>query len=479
MHYRSDLLSPVRKAVWWCSGTVYLAIVALAPLPFGLTAPLPIALCCIALAFSLVTARVPALTRGHFAAIAAIIGSVSAYIAVALIQISPEAASWARPAAIWAEAGAAGYSMPPLISWTKQTPWHALGGALLLTLSLLRATLLSVDPRQGTRLLQVVAISGVLYAVYGIAAHALSPTMLLWRPKTAYLDAATGPYVNRNTAAIYWGTCAILCCLFALDASERLHRSSRHRTSLIISILGCAICVIAIAMTGSRAGAALTFMALLTSVGLWYLNHGWARWTRAKYVMIGLGLLLVIPMIGAPIMERIRQYGFGDQRRIDTYVATLQMIADHPWWGIGLGNFEHVFPRYRPVSIGSISVWDRVHSTPLEIAVEIGLPVTIIILSCCLILGYALLTGCLRRRRDRIMPISGLCVGLLGVGHSSVDFSLQIPGYAVVFAAVVGCGLAQTFPDRTSARTTAPRGRNGQSRSEFEYASSHERPGAR
>lgn len=460
MHHRAHPLRLVQKAIWSLSAAIYLAIVVLAPLPFGLTAPVPIALCCLLLALSLATAQLPPVTKGRFAVMVAIMIPAAAYLAVALIQISPGAANSARPAAIWAEAGAAGYPLPPLISWTALTPWHAMGGALLLVLSLLRAMVLSMNSRLGTRLLQVIAISGVLYALFGIAAHAFTPTMLLWRPKTAYLDAVTGPFVNRNTAATYWGSCAVLCCLFALEASDRVQRATQRRRSLIASLMGCAICLVAVAMTGSRAGAALTFTALLASIGFWYQDRGWARHSRGKFALIALGFLLAVQVIGAPIIERVRQYGLGDQRRADVYVATLQMIADHPWLGIGLGNFESVFPRYRPDSIGSTSVWDRAHSTPLEIAAEVGLPVTILALSGCFALGYALLTGCLRRRRDRIMPIAGFCVGLLGIGHSTIDFSLQIAGYGVVFAAIVGCGLAQSFTDRTVRMDDGPPGRD-------------------
>jgi len=52
----------------------------------------------------------------------------------------------------------------------------------------------------------------------------------------------------------------------------------------------------------------------------------------------------------------------------------------------------------------------------------------------------------LRRRRDRYVPIIGASVAILGLLHSSIDFSLQIPGYGVFFAAITGCGLAQCLP---------------------------------
>ena len=44
---------------------------------------------------------------------------------------------------------------------------------------------------------------------------------------------------------------------------------------------------------------------------------------------------------------------------------------------------------------------------------------------------------------------------VLGGLHSSVDFSLQIPGFGLLFACVIGCGLAQSIS--TSARGLARR----------------------
>jgi hypothetical protein len=51
-------------------------------------------------------------------------------------------------------------------------------------------------------------------------------------------------------------------------------------------------------------------------------------------------------------------------------------------------------------------------------------------------------------RRDSIVPLAALSVALIGLLHSTVDFSLQESGYAIVAFAVVGVGLGQSF--RTS-----------------------------
>ena len=63
------------------------------------------------------------------------------------------------------------------------------------------------------QLILVIAWSGVAYAIYGMAAYLIDPTHLLWLEKRAYRDVLTSTFVNRNTAAVYFGSCAVLWLL--------------------------------------------------------------------------------------------------------------------------------------------------------------------------------------------------------------------------------------------------------------------------
>jgi hypothetical protein len=49
------------------------------------------------------------------------------------------------------------------------------------------------------------------------------------------------------------------------------------------------------------------------------------------------------------------------------------------------------------------------------------------------------------RRRGKLIPLAALAVAMIALLHSLVDFSLQIPGYAIVAMAIFGVGLAQSF----------------------------------
>jgi hypothetical protein len=47
--------------------------------------------------------------------------------------------------------------------------------------------------------------------------------------------------------------------------------------------------------------------------------------------------------------------------------------------------------------------------------------------------------------RDQILVVAALAVAAPGIMHSLIDFSLQIPDFAIVVFALIGAGLAQSF----------------------------------
>ena len=116
----------------------------------------------------------------------------------------------------------------------------------------------------------------------------------------------------------------------------------------IFSFMMLVICLAAMLMTNSRAGIVLSFMALvLAFLGFFYRDFLRRRWVGAALLIGGLTALLFLEILGGNIIDRFEMEGFVDQGRLETYRATLRMIADHPWFGTGLGTFVWSFPAYR------------------------------------------------------------------------------------------------------------------------------------
>ena len=212
------------------------------------------------------------------------------------------------------------------------------------------------------------------------------------------------------------------------------------------------VCLVAMLMTYSRSGVALSFMALaLAFVGYFYRDLLRRRSVVATLLIGPLVALLLLETVGGNVAERFTNEGFVDLGRLETYRSTLRMIADHPWFGTGLGTFLWIFPAYR--SGGSMwGIWEYAHSTPLELTAELGLPLAILTGVAWLAVIVVLFRGVVTRRRDRIVPTAALAVAVLSLAHSFVDFSLQIPGHAIVVFALVGAGLAQSFSQANSTK---------------------------
>jgi O-antigen ligase len=132
-----------------------------------------------------------------------------------------------------------------------------------------------------------------------------------------------------------------------------------------------------------------------------------------------------------------------DSGRWSAYLSTLRIIEEYPWLGTGLGTFRWAFPRYRSDNIFISGIWEQTHSTTLEIASEMGIPFTVLVVVAWLIIFVVLDRGMLTRKRHAILPMAAFWIGLLAVLHSQIDFSLQIPGFSIAICPLIGMGLAQ------------------------------------
>ena len=214
---------------------------------------------------------------------------------------------------------------------------------------------------------------------------------------------------------------------------------------ILVRFLLLFVCAAALVLTNSRAGVLIS-LAVLTGEFLLFFRRDLRR--ARTYIGI-VGVIAIIGLIllqvgGSSLGSRIESGGLTDQGRLSEYRAILRMIADHPWFGTGWGTFAWAFPAYRSADVSMMGVWDIAHSTPLEIAVELGVPLCALVIAAWIVAIVILVRGATRRRRDAVVPIAALSVSLIGTLHSMVDFSLQIPGYMIVAFAILGIGLSQS-----------------------------------
>jgi O-antigen ligase len=437
-----------------------------APFPFGSTDLSAIAFWCIILGIALIVCGIRSLRPIHFGFLflSAAIVFVLGFVLHEQLALYP----WVAPFhPIWAESEKAlSESVQASVSITRNQPWLSIGGPLLAVLTLTISFVVGTDRTLAWRLFWIFAWAGVAYALFSIATYLLEPTKVLWREKTSYLNALTGTFINRNTAAVFFGSCSVVWLLIGLEKiRELLPRDDDYPWGRLLSdILNnitlriatpfgmLILCLAAMFLTQSRAGVVLSLAALLIAFTCSYrrmLRSRTGVWTVV--LIAGAVLLMLLQIMGAGVSSRFDFEGVVDGGRLATYRSTLKMIGDEPWFGTGLGTFEAAYPAYRSAEISMWGIWNRAHNTLLEITSDLGIPAAATVTVGWFFIARQLILGVLGRRRDLSLPIAGLAIAFIGLMHSLVDFSLQIAGFAIPFYSMIGIGLAQSFSTRDRA----------------------------
>jgi O-antigen ligase len=434
------------------SCALFYLVVALAPLPLGSTEPAMVAIWCVVLGATVILASVLEIRTPQlvFIGLAAVLALMYGVVLHEQLSVHPWFFS---PHPIWKEtAELLQIPIEPSVSIARNQPLSAIGAPLAALLSFLSGLLVGANRRRAHQLLSVIAWSGVAYAIYGVAFALVDPATGIFRVSPIPLTSTLG---NRNTAAVYFGACSTIWLLLVCEQIVN-ERSNREMTwinhqqlwlaQFVLLLTMMVICLLATFMTGSRAGVSASLLGFVVAVVGFLYRDLVGR--RGVFIAVGAGCglaLLTLYFLAGNVVARFFKDGLIDHTRLSLYRSTLRMIADRAWFGTGLGTFALAFPAYRSDDISMYGVYDRAHSTLLELAAEAGLPLASIVVIGWMIAFGALAHGVRTRRRDRIIPAAALSVGLLAVFHSLVDFSLQIPGFAIVVFGFLGVGVAQSF----------------------------------
>ena len=207
-------------------------------------------------------------------------------------------------------------------------------------------------------------------------------------------------------------------------------------------LLACILILLtALFLTHSRAGvtASLTallvlvvFMALLTRMG--------TRVYQVLTITVLTAAMTVFFLSGDGWLDRLTATDVEREQRVRVYEQTWEAAKQSPWTGYGLGNYERTFSMFADEQTYN---WIMAHNDWLEMIFELGIPMAALWFLVLGGLGVRCLAGFFRRRRDHVYPLAGFAACMLVGLHCLVDFSLQIPAVAVVFAVMLGVGVAQ------------------------------------
>lgn len=212
-------------------------------------------------------------------------------------------------------------------------------------------------------------------------------------------------------------------------------------------IAGClGVTLFAFLLAASRGG----FIGLVCML-LWRLRD-----SRRRFMAVAISTLLLLICLASPYspLDRLLKPTASDIEssniRLQLWSVSVEIFADHPWFGVGLWNFPKYMHRYLPP--GADLDFVVPHNTYLEVAVELG--------SVGLLLFVALLALSLwnlgRMRRAAIAAkdayysaiTSSLSSGLVGFGVAALFVSAKhakVYWFAVFLSACIGPLLAQSL----------------------------------
>jgi O-antigen ligase len=427
-------------------------VLVLTPLLFGSVDLFWVAFWTIPLSIGALTCLALPMARAQNNILVVFVILCAVYGLVCIVQITPNLFSGLNDP-IWDQAKSVlGIDAAPRISSRSEIPPLAAGHFLLFATALINGFCVGTSSRSAETLIKIAQYTILGYLAYGLVAVVLTPDMLLWADKSAYRGLLTATFVNHNTAATFAGAGTILWACSAYYAAQSIRFSSLRMLLIsrsdeakglraILRAAAALVCFFALLETNSRGGLISTAAGLAVAMFLMGAHH-----RRKKLWRLAAILLAFVSITGTLVarLGRIASQGPFDDNRWSVYGFVFRAIKDHPLFGTGIGTFQDFFPSIRTGDLQSWGLWDYAHSTILEIALEMGVPVAVMVAGAALFSIFLLVRAAVRsdgRVRRSHAAIAGIaCLSYL---HSTIDFSLQVPGYFVLFAILLGCGLAR------------------------------------
>ncbi len=448
---------------WWF--VLFLAAMVIVPIPFGANRPwasdsfgVLIALCCLGLGSDLMRGRIGLPSTMPWPRLALSVAALAIVIIWAFVQTT----DWVSCCdAIWRNAELTlGLPAHPSLSFTPDRAPESVLRMLSYAGCFILALFGCRDSTRAGLMLRILAIAAVAYAFYGLIAQLGMPT-ILWYKKWAYVDFVTSSFVNKNSYATYAGM-GLLCCLGLfwrqlkkkpkIDLAKQspleawLEKIFRHDIFYLLMTL---LVLVALLMTGSRAGMAAGLtggIALVTGLAV---NRGWNARKALIIVIPALVIIIAFMVFGSDnLNNRLAASTIQNDTsiRVSGYTIGWRAFVERPMTGYGLGSFEGVFRMFRDSSVRD---WiDHAHNDYLELAIELGAPAALLLLIACMLPITLCLNGISSRKRHEIFPVVAVAASVLVGLHSMFDFSMQIPAVAATYFAILGMGVAQSTSSR-------------------------------
>ena len=312
------------------------------------------------------------------------------------------------------------------------------------------------------RTVEALTIAGVLVALAGIVQKPLYAGRVLgmWQPEAG--ASPFGPFVNKNHFAGWMLmalplTMALLCAglqqgMRGLKPGLRyriLWLSSPEANRLILLAAAAVLMAMSLVFTMSRSGiSALAFSLVLTA---WLVSRGFAGRSRRAAIVMSLVVVAAttVAWVGADaVVQRFSQTNWSEfNNRRGAWTDAVGVWSAFRVTGTGLNTYPVAARFYQRHDLDKF--FGEAHNDYLQVLAEGGLLVALPVALCLL---FFIREVYRRGRADQLSTTSwwlrrGAVTGLIAIAlQESVEFSLQMPGNAVLFALLCAVALHRPQP---------------------------------
>jgi O-antigen ligase len=179
-----------------------------------------------------------------------------------------------------------------------------------------------------------------------------------------------------NSLAAFLVPWSIVALGICASAAVMRARDARVWLPAAIAALTCLACLV---LTKSRSGF-VAIAAGIAGVALWTIVQGAVISRRTLIAAAIIAVTLVVAAIGIGALDRevVSEAGKSLGYRLQYWQATCAMIADHPWFGCGPGQFQGCYTQYM-LPEASETVADP-HNFLLEVGGTAGVPAALALL---------------------------------------------------------------------------------------------------
>ena len=303
------------------------------------------------------------------------------------------------------------------------------------------------------RLVEIILATGILVALIGIVQRPLYAGKIygFWKPLES--GSPFGPFVNKNHFA-GWMLMAVPLALGLLcgavchgmrgvrpDWRSRILWFSSPAASRMLIIAGAALVMgLALVMTMSRSGIGALFVALaITSWQAIRRFNDWSRRVLAASYVAGM-IVLITVWVGADVLAaRFASSDATLNMRLPIWQDTLPMVHDFWLTGTGLNTYG-VASLFYQRALANVHVGEA-HNDYLQLAAEGGLLLGVSLLVLVGIFAWEVARRFRANTGSSYWLRLGAVTGIVAIAlQSLVEFSLQIPGNAILFTAL--CAIA-------------------------------------